>query len=381
MNQRIYLDNAATTPLLPEVIECINHTSKNIFGNPSSIYREGAAAKSLIEESRKVLSNFLHTSPSQVFFTSCGTESSNMIISAAIKNLQVKTIISSPIEHPCVLHSCKEYAQISGVQLKYLHPDENGRINLNELESILKESDSPALVTLIHTHNELGSLTPIKQISEICKKYSAYYHSDTVQSIGNIELNVTELDIDFATGSGHKFHGPKGIGFVYLKEPTLIKPFIYGGSQERNLRAGTENIIGIAALAKALQLCTESWKEKLAHLYHLNTYFRSALQHHELSESFNTPESEFNPKILSVNFPEQKGIEWLLMNLDIHGIAASGGSACSSGTEKSSHVLEYIRPNAKGRTVRFSFSQLNTKEELDLTLEILLKILKPPTQI
>ncbi|MBL7824324.1 MAG: cysteine desulfurase [Saprospiraceae bacterium] len=377
MNQRIYLDNAATTPLLPEVIECITQTSKNIFGNPSAIYKEGAAAKSLIEESRKILSNFLETSPSQVFFTSCGTESSNMIIQAAVRNLNVKTIISSPIEHPCVLYSCKEYAQQGEIQLKYLSPDQFGRIDLNELEFILQQCEAPSLVSLIHTHNELGSITPIKSISEICKKYNAYYHSDTVQSIGSVPLNVTELDIDFATGSGHKFHGPKGIGFVYIKEPTLIKPFIYGGSQERNMRSGTENIIGIAAMAKALQITTESFEQKMNHLTLLNNYLKSGLNKNGISESFNTPEIEFNPKILSVNFPEQKGIEWLLLNLDINGISASGGSACSSGTEKSSHVLNYIRPNAKGKTVRFSFSQLNTIEELDRTIEILLKILKP----
>ncbi|HRI33273.1 MAG TPA: aminotransferase class V-fold PLP-dependent enzyme, partial [Saprospiraceae bacterium] len=256
MSQRIYFDNAATTPLLPEVIQTIHEIAETIYGNPSSIHREGVTAKNLIEESRRILSNYLHTSPAQVFFTSCGTESNNMIIKSAIKDHRVKTIISSPIEHSCVLNAINQYATENNVQVIYLKPNSYGLIDIQELEHHLDNCQHPVLVSLMHTNNELGSTVSLEEISTICKSKNALFHSDTVQSIGLYDLDVEALQIDFISGSAHKFFGPKGIGFVYIKNPVATKPLLYGGSQERNLRAGTENIIGIAALAKALELST-----------------------------------------------------------------------------------------------------------------------------
>lgn len=374
MSQRIYFDNAATTPLLPEVIQTIHEIAGTIYGNPSSIHREGVTAKNLIEESRRILSNYLHTSPAQVFFTSCGTESNNMIIKSAIKDHHVKTIISSPIEHSCVLNAINQYATENNVQVIYLEPNGYGLIDIQELERQLDQCQHPVLVSLMHTNNELGSTISLEKISTICKSKNALFHSDTVQSIGLYDIDVEALQIDFISGSAHKFFGPKGIGFVYIKNPVTTKPLLYGGSQERNLRAGTENIIGIAALAKALELSIIERDQRFNHLMQLNQYFRTSLLDSNLNISFNTHEHQFNPKILNVYFENQPGLELILMNLDIHGIAVSAGSACSSGTEKSSHVIEYIRPGSLGKSVRFSFSHLNTIAEIDICIDILKKL-------
>ncbi|MEO6190262.1 MAG: cysteine desulfurase family protein [Saprospiraceae bacterium] len=375
MERRIYLDNAASTPLHPEVIETMMSTAKNIFGNPSSIHREGAMAKNVLEESRKILAEYLNTSASQVFFTSCATESNNTIIRSACESGRYQHIITSPLEHPAVLKSIQYYSSSNSIQVHYLNPDNHGKINLDELTPLLESNGKNTFVSLIHTHNELGTILPIRIVTELCHKHGAMFHSDTVQSIGLIDLNVTELKIDSIVGSAHKFYGPKGVGFMYLKEPAHIQPFIYGGSQERNMRSGTENLVGIAGMIKALELVKTEMAQRIKHIKILNERLRHGLVELNIPHELNSPTEDCLPKILNVYFDKSANTDWLLMNLDIEGIAVSGGSACSSGSEKASHINEYIRPNSLGRSIRFSFSHLNTEEEIDYTLQVLKRLI------
>ena len=376
MEQRIYLDNAASTPLHPEVFETMMNTSKYIYGNPSSIHREGAVAKNLLEESRKILADFLHTSASQIFFTSGATESNNAMIRSACTSGKHQHIITSPLEHPAVLKSIQYYSSANSIQVHYINPDIHGNINLDELTQLLESNGKNIFVSLMHTHNELGTILPIRSVAELCQKHGAMFHSDTVQSIGLIDLNVTELKIDCIVGSAHKFYGPKGVGFMYLKEPAHIQPFIYGGSQERNMRSGTENLIGIVGMIKAIELAKTEIDQRNKHIKILNDKLRNGLVELNIPHELNSPSSDCIPKILNVYFDKSPNTDWLLMNLDIEGIAVSGGSACSSGSEKASHINEYIRPNSLGRSIRFSFSHMNTEEEIDYTLQVLKRLIK-----
>ncbi|MEP7195811.1 MAG: cysteine desulfurase family protein [Saprospiraceae bacterium] len=375
MTQRIYLDHAASSPLLPEVIDTMMATMQSINGNPSSTHREGVIARNIIEESRKVLAQFLHTSPSQIFFTSGATESNNIVIQSIIRSGTVEHIIYSPLEHPSILNAINHYCKNNSISLHPLHPNEFGAIDLNELDEILMNCGKNSMVSLMHTHNVLGTILPISEVSEICKRHGVIFHSDTVQSIGLLDINVTEIGLSSIIGSGHKFNGPKGIGFMYLKDPTHTIPMIMGGSQERNIRAGTENIVGITGMIKAIELAKINKEARLKHIEFLHQKLRNGLIERGLTNQFNTPTSNYLPKILSAYFEERKEIDWLLMNLDIEGVAVSGGSACASGSEKASHINEYLRPNTKGKSVRFSISHLNTEEEINQTLNILTKIL------
>ncbi len=371
--KRIYLDNAASTPLLPEVLETMISTAQQIHGNPSSIHREGVIARNLIEESRKMLAQTLHTSASQVFFTSGATESNNLILQSALNNNKIKNIITSPIEHPAVLNTI-ENCNRNNTQIHFLNPSIQGVIDLNELENVLKKTGHETLVCLIHINNELGTILALKECAELCAKYGASFHSDTVQSVGLIDIDVNIPGLTSIVGSAHKFNGPKGIGFLYLKEPSLHQPLIYGGSQERNMRGGTENIIGITGLVKALELANSEREIRFNKLHKLHSQLRSGIESLNINLEFNTPSENYTPKILSVYFEERANIDWLIFNLDIEGIAVSGGSACSSGSEKASTVNSYIRPDSKGKTIRFSLSHLNTEEEMTETVEILRKI-------
>lgn len=375
MNTRIYLDHAASTPLHPEVIEVMQNMAIQNYGNPSSIHREGARAKSIVEECRKKIASFFHTSPGQIIFTSCGTESNNAYLSSVIGSGLISTVISSPIEHPAVLNTLKFHCKRNHVELKLLNPDQNGIIDPDQLDDRLRESGQNTMVTLMHTQNELGTVLPIREYSLICQQYGAKFHSDTIQSVGVETLNVTELQIDAISGSAHKFNGPKGVGFLYIKEPAQHNPLIFGGNQERNLRGGTENTIGIAGMTRALELACSALPERRQHMNLLRTKLLNGLKSGGISFEINSPVENCSPKILNIYFNKTVKSDWLLMNLDIEGIAVSGGSACSSGTEKASHVLEYIRPMSEGRSVRFSFSYMNTEEEIDHTIYILSKLL------
>ncbi len=378
---QIYLDNAATTPLDKEVFDEMLPYLTEHFGNPSSIHSYGRRAKAAVEKARKLVAKYLNVSTSEIFFTGSGTEASNMIIKRSVKDLGVKKIISSRIEHHCVLHSVESVGR-EGVQVVYVQLDEKGRVDLNQLEALLQNSAAKTLVSLMHANNEIGTLLDLDKVSELCAKYNTYFHSDTVQTIGYYPFNLQKTRIHFLSGSAHKFHGPKGVGFVYINSEAMLHPYLEGGSQERNMRAGTENVAGIVGLGKALEMASEKMSEHKEYVSRLKKYMLEKLRSEISGIDFNgdTGNEGSNYKVLSVSLPPDDKSDLFLFNLDIAGIAASGGSACSSGTEKGSHVLEAIHADPKRKAVRFSFSKFNTKEEIDYTLDVMKKLLNVPSQ-
>jgi cysteine desulfurase len=366
---KVYLDNAATTPLDKEVLAAMIPVMEKQFGNPSSIHAYGREIKAAIEQSRKTVAKFLNASPSEIFFTSGGTEANNTAITCTIRDLGIKHAITSPIEHHAVLHTLEEHARVGTIKLSYVELDEKGKVKLDHLEELLKNNER-SLVSLMHANNEIGNLLPIKKVGEICAKYDAIFHSDTVQSMGHYPFNLQELNVHFITCAAHKFHGPKGVGFLYINSKVKIHPFIFGGAQERNMRGGTENVYGIVGLAKALQIANEHMTEHQDYIKDLKDYMTERIR-----ESI--PGVEFNGDtlgnslytVLNVCLPPTDVAEMLLFNLDINGVAASGGSACSSGSEIGSHVLTALNVNPDRPSVRFSFSKYNTKEEIDYAVE------------
>jgi cysteine desulfurase len=368
MSNRIYFDHAATTPIAPEVIEKMAQSMREVYGNPSSIHAEGRLARTLIEEARKIVADYLSASLGEVFFTSCGTESNNMVLKGAVRDLGVKRIISSPTEHHCILHALDSLQKDAQTAIEYLPVDGAGRIDLEALETRLGEDNGKTLVSLMHTNNEIGTLVDLEKVSQICEEYGALFHSDTVQTIGYYPFDLSKLKIHFLSGSAHKFYGPKGAGFVYINGDNQLRPFIDGGSQERNMRAGTENLYGIAGLGKALQLAAEDLENRARHTREIRDYFQDRLLEEVEDVQIITPEDS-HYKVLSVSFPPSPKAEMLLLNLDISGISASGGSACSSGAEQASHVLEAIKADPDRKVARFSFSHTNTKEEVDIVVK------------
>ncbi len=373
---KVYLDNAATTAIDPLVLEEMLPYLKEHYGNPSSIHAYGRKTKAAIEKGRKVIARYLNASTSEIVFTGSGTEASNMIIKGAVRDLGVTRIISSPLEHHCVLHSVESMAA-EGIKIEYMTPNQEGKFRFDELEELLRKSEEKTLVSLMHANNEIGTLLDLEKVSELCTASSAYFHSDTVQTIGYFPFDVQKLKIHFMSGSAHKFHGPKGTGFVYISSDIQIKPFIDGGAQERNMRAGTENVYGIIGMAKALELATEKLTENRRYVLGLKQHMIEKLKTQIPGIDFNGDLSEngSNYKVLSVSLPPNEKAELTLFNLDMAGIAASGGSACTSGSEKGSHVLEGIKADPKRKSVRFSFSKFNTKEEIDYTVDVLKKII------
>jgi cysteine desulfurase len=323
-----------------------------------------------------VVAKYLNASTSEIFFTGGGTESSNTIIKGAVRDLGVGRIISSTIEHHCVLHSIESVGK-KGTEICYVKLDEAGRIDYSNLEELLKGSAKKTLVSLMHSNNEIGTLLDLDRVSELCKKYGALFHSDTVQTVGYYPIDVQKAKIHFLSGSAHKFHGPKGVGFVYINSEIRMQPFIDGGAQERNMRAGTENVYGIVGLGRALELAVEYMEQNRAYLTGLKYYMIDKLREEIPGVKFNGGISKegSNYKVLSVSLPPSEKAELVLFNLDISGIAASGGSACTSGSEKGSHVLEGIHADPERKAVRFSFSKFNTKEEIDYVVESLKKML------
>lgn len=371
----IYLDNAATTPLDPEVIEVMVETMKNEYGNPSSIHAHGRQAKTIVEKARKTIANLLHASPAEIFFTSGGTEADNMAIVRSIEAYGITHAITTPIEHHAVLHTLEELAKNDKIQLDLLRLDEQGNIDLNQLEELLAKNPR-SLVSIMHANNELGNLTDIKRVSEICQQYNAIFHSDTVQTMGHYKHDLSELKIDFITGAGHKFHGPKGVGFLYINGNNKIRPLIFGGAQERNMRGGTENVYGIVGLAKALEIAYRDMEEHQAYIQGLKSYMIEELKKAIPTIEFNGNLDPANSlyTVLNVSLPCTDMSDMLLFNLDISGISASGGSACSSGSDIGSHVLRGINANPDRPSVRFSFCKNNTKEEIDIVVAKLKEI-------
>jgi cysteine desulfurase len=365
----VYLDNAASTQLDPEVIKAMLPYMENDFGNPSSIHMYGRKTRSAIEMARKQVASLLGVSPAEIFFTSGGTEADNTAIFSAFKNLDIKHAISSKIEHHAVEHTLVEACKQYGISLHYVDLDANGNISLDHLETLLQNYPG-AFVSLMHANNEIGNLLPIDAVAELCAQYKCFFHSDTVQTIGHYPLNFSQTKVHFAACAAHKFHGPKGVGFLYINHEVKIKPFLHGGAQERNMRGGTENVYGIVGLAKALELAYRHMDEHKEHILGLKHYMIKQLRENIEGVSFNGTSAENSLyTVLNVKFPKHKNAEMLLFNLDIAGIAASGGSACSSGSEQGSHVLRGINAADGSPSVRFSFSKYNTKAEIDYTIE------------
>ena len=366
---RIYLDNAATTALDPLVLGAMMPYMTEKFGNPSSIYSYGRESRLAIETARKTVAKLLNANPAEIFFTSGGTESSNTAIVSAVRDLGCKRIISSPIEHHAVLHTVEYLAKRGEAQLDFVKIGSDGHVNLNHLEELLRTSGQKTLVSLMHGNNEIGNLLDINSVAVLCEKYNAVFHSDTVQTVGHFPFDLRNTAVHFITGGGHKFHGPKGVGLLYIDERNKIEPFIHGGSQERNMRAGTENLYGIVGFAKALEIATASFEKDREYICGLKKYMFNRLRTEIPTVSFNgDPEGASLYTVLSVNFPKSEKSEMLLFNLDINHICASGGSACTSGVE-TSHVIRALGRSHDLATVRFSLSKHNTPAEIDVTID------------
>lgn len=367
---RCYLDNAATTPLRQEVIDEMTRAMSELFGNPSSIHADGRKVRAAIEEARKKVARAIGASIGEVFFTSGGTESNNMAIHCAVRDLGVQRIISSPTEHHNVLHPLEVLEQ-QGVKIDMVEVDGKGRLSYDHLEQLLKAGNGlKTMVSLMHANNEIGTLADMQHISQLCQEYGALFHSDTVQTIAHLPIDVSKTKVHFLAGSAHKFHGPKGVGFIYISNEAMLRPLIAGGSQERNMRGGTENVYGIVGMAKALELAIvemESHRQRIEELRH---YLIKELQTRYEDIQFNGDyDGNYLYTILNVSFPPSKYSEMLLQHLDIAGISASGGSACSSGADAGSHVLQAIGADPHRKAIRFSFSFMNTRSDIDFLLE------------
>ncbi len=372
--QKIYLDNAATTPIRQEVIDEMVRVMQSEFGNPSSTHSIGRSSKAVIESSRKTIAKYLHCNAQEIVFTSSATEATNWILRSAVKDFGVKRIITSKVEHHATLYTILALEQEFGVQVDYLNVDCDGMLDYQTLDELLSE-DAKTIVSLMHVNNETGVINDIKRIGALCHQAKALFHCDTVQSIGKTELNLLELPIDFAVASAHKFHGPKGIGFAFVRKNLVLQPMIFGGEQEKGWRAGTESVHQIAGMAKALELSYEHLEDEQNYISELKDYCFTQLQ-----AAF--PEVEANGKntfynILNVLMPlSAEKTAMILFNLDMKGIAVSRGSACQSGSIKPSHVLaEMLSDEALAKpSLRISFSHYNTKEEIDLFIKALKEI-------
>lgn len=371
----VYFDNAATTALDKAVIDVMVQTMNDNFGNPSSIHAHGRESKTIVEKARRTVAKLLHASPAEIFFTSGGTEADNMAIVRAIEAYGITHAVSSPIEHHAVLHTLEELQKDGKIHLDFLRLDQKGNIDLSHLEELLAKNPR-TFVSIMHANNELGNITDIQKVSDICNQYDAVLHSDTVQTMGHYAHDLSKLKIDFITAAAHKFHGPKGVGFLYINSRNKIKPLIHGGAQERNMRGGTENVYGIVGLAKALEMAYEEMDAHQQQIQSLKDYMKEQLIQNIPDISFNG-ETEANKAlytVLNVSLPCTDMGDMLLFNLDIKGVSASGGSACSSGSDIGSHVLRGIGADPKRPSVRFSFSKFNTKEEVDFVVQTLKEI-------
>ena len=372
----VYFDNAATTQVRDQVVDEISNVLKNCFGNPSSTHSFGRSAKSYIETSRKSVAKILNCEPGEIIFNSGGTESDNSILKCAIKDLGIKHIISSKIEHHAVTHTLDELKS-QNVKVHYVKLKENGNIDIKDLEYLLSINTDPKLVTLMYINNEIGNILDINSVSNLCQKYNALFHSDAVQAVGHYPIDLKSLKIDFLSSAGHKFHGPKGVGFTYINKSTKIKSFICGGPQERGLRAGTESVHNIVGMTKALEIADKNMEKETQYVRSIKKYMIDNLSNlfsdiHFNGESGNMNNSTYT--VLNVCFPISNDKAAMLdFQLDLKGIACSKGSACQSGSSEGSHVLSEIQNDSQKKlpSVRFSFSHNNTKEEVDYLMETL----------
>jgi cysteine desulfurase len=375
--KKVYFDSAATTQLRSEVVECITNILKNEYGNSSSSHAYGRSSKSLLEISRKDIARHLKVSASEIIFTSGGTEADNLIINSCVRDLEVTRIISSKIEHHAVLHTIKELQRTHGIQVDFVKLDAYGRVDYEDLESLLKINDRKTLVSLMHVNNEIGCVLDLKRVALLCKDYNTLFHSDTVQSVGHFEMDFSEIPIDFAAVAAHKFHGPKGVGFAFIRKTNRVQPLIFGGEQERGLRAGTEPVYAIAGMAEALRLSYQNLEKEKKYVTGIKDYFKDEISKAIPGVKFNgacDDNSKSTYTVLNICFPmpPEKAL-MLLFQLDLNGIACSKGSACQSGSSMGSHVLNNILSDEDlfKPSIRFSFCVFNTKEEVDYVIKVL----------
>ncbi|WP_299530752.1 cysteine desulfurase family protein [Ulvibacterium sp.] len=375
--EKVYLDNAATTQVRSSVIHKMQEALTQFYGNPSSTHSFGRSAKTIVESARKTIAKYMKAHPSEIIFTSGGTEADNMILRSAVRDLGVKTLITTKIEHHAVLHTAQDLEEQEGISLRFVHLDEWGNPILSHLEELLKEGDSLKLVSLMHVNNEIGNKIAIAEICKLCKDYGAFFHSDTVQSIGHYPWDVKEIPVDFLTAAAHKFHGPKGTGFAFIRKNSGLRQLISGGAQERGFRAGTESFHNIVGLEEAFISAYDNLEKEQAYVTGLKKYFVENIRKEIPGVQFNGHSADLEKStytLVNVRLPldSQKAM-LLLFHLDIKGIACSKGSACQSGSDMGSHVLSEILPNEelKKPSLRFSFSKYNTEKELDYTIQVL----------
>lgn len=369
--KKVYLDNAATTPIAPEVIEVMQVSMQENFGNPSSTHQFGRTAKTAVENARKNIARIFNISASEIIFTAGGTEADNLILINAVSNLEVTKIISSRIEHHAVLHTIEFLEKEYGIEVSYVETNAVGTIDLNHLEELLKDSDKKTLVSLMYINNEIGTILPLQKVANLCKTNNALFHSDTVQAIGHYQIDLQTTKADFIAASAHKFHGPKGVGFAFFRKGFGIKPMLHGGDQEKGARSSTENVHSILGMEKAIELASNSLEEDKVAMNSLKSFFIDELKKINSNIQFNGVSSDLEKSsctILNVLLPVQN--EMLLFSLDLHGIAVSGGSACQSGSSKGSHVLKEILNEKEEEltSVRFSFSRYTLQEDLEYAI-------------
>ena len=368
---KVYLDNAATTPLDPEVYEAMQPYLKEDFGNPSSTHSFGRQSKSAIESARKTVAGILNVTPGEIFFTSGGTEADNTSLNGLVQKYNIQKVITTPIEHHAVLHTLEHLESAGLTKIKMLDLTPAGEIEKDQLIEWLKDENN-VLVSLMHGNNEIGNLIDLDEIGAMCKEHKAFFHSDSVQTMGRYTFDLRKTHIHTVLGSAHKFHGPKGIGFMYINSDARIPPFILGGGQERDMRAGTENVYGIVGLAKAMEIAYRDLGKNREHVEKLKTRMMTGLKGLIPGVRFNGLSGDLNRSlysVLSVSLPPSDKNEMILFQLDLKGIAASGGSACGSGALKGSHVINALEGDTDAATIRFSFGKFNTMEEIDYALE------------
>lgn len=374
---RIYFDNAATTQLDPEVFEAMLPYMKEYYGNPSAIHSFGRETRAAVEKARRTVAALLNCAPGEIVFTSGGTEADNMVLHCAVRDLGVKHIITSPIEHHAIELTAHHIGNAGDAQVHWLRLDAYGRPDMAHLEELLR-THPHALVSLMHANNELGTRIDLHAVGSLCRRYNALFHSDTVQTMGHYAFDLSELPIDFLSASAHKFHGPKGVGFLYMRSGATLKPLILGGSQERNMRAGTENLHGIVGLAKAMEIAYRDLAQHQEHISALKRAMRKRVLAAIPGTSVNGDDGEDSLyTVLNINFPDDGRGEMLIYNLDIEGIACSGGSACSSGSNKGSHVMAALYPDQTGANIRFSFGRFNTLAEVEECVNVLKRVFAP----
>jgi cysteine desulfurase len=375
MSERIYLDNAATTSLDPVVLEAMMPFLTERFGNPSSIYSYGRETRLAIETARKSVARVLNANPSEIFFTSGGTESSNTAILSSVYDLGCTHIITSPIEHHATLHTVECLHQNGEATVSYVDIKPDGHVDMSHLERLLDEAEGRTLVTLMHANNEIGNVTDIHAVGELCRTRNAVFHSDTVQTVGHFPFDLKATNVHFITGSGHKFHGPKGVGILYINENVRIQPLIHGGSQERNMRAGTENIYGIVGFARALELAMDRYEEDRRHIQSVKSHMMSRLKEKVPGVVFHGDPGEGSLyTVLNVGFPKTERSDMVLFNLDMEGVCVSGGSACTSGANQGSHVIRAFSNDPDRVAVRFSFCRHNTPDQIDAVVEKIIRL-------